>query len=156
MAFVEFALENVLTVEKSLVLERQAGNFNNMTNYPLGDFLIQIKNAGMAGRKEVTLKTSKLINAVSKVLKKENILDSVSEKDGMLTVTLAQHNKEAVLLDLKLISKPGLRKYMNVDDLKTRRRRGASFIILSTPKGIKTSDDCIKEKTGGEALAEIW
>jgi len=127
-----------------------------MTNYPLGDFLIQIKNAGMAGKKEITLKTSKLINAVAEVLKKENILDKVNVKDDMLTVTLAQHNKEAMLLDLKLISKPGLRKYMGVDELKTRRRRGASFIILSTPQGIKTSEECLKEKTGGEALAEIW
>lgn len=127
-----------------------------MNNYPLGDFLIQIKNASRAGNKEITLQTSKLIVSVAKVLKKENILNKVEQKEGMVTVGIAQHSKEAVLLDLKLISKPGLRKYMSVKDIKSRRRRDASFLILSTPSGILTSDQAIKQKSAGEAIAEIW
>lgn len=127
-----------------------------MTNYPLGDFLIQVKNAARAGNKEITLNTSKLIKSVAGVLKKEGILNNVQVKDGKITVTLAMQDKEPVLLDLKLISKPGLRKYMNVDEIKSRRRRNASFLLLSTPKGILTSDQCLKQKTGGEAVAEIW
>jgi len=127
-----------------------------MNNYPLGDFLIQIKNASRAGNKKITLQTSKLIASVAEVLKQENILNSIEIKDGQITVGLAQHSKESVLLDLKLISKPGLRKYMSVADIKSRRRRNASFLILSTPNGILTSDQAIKQKSAGEAIVEIW
>ena len=61
-----------------------------------------------------------------------------------------------MLLDLKLVSTPGLRQYMSVDDLGSRKRRRSTFLILSTPKGVMSSDDAIKQKTGGEVLVEIW
>jgi len=127
-----------------------------MNNYPIGDFLIQIKNAALAHRKSVECETSKLKHATADVLKKKKILDAVTEKDGKLTVTLSYHKKEPMLLDLKLVSTPGLRQYMSVDDLGSRKRRRSTFLILSTPKGVMSSDDAIKQKTGGEVLVEIW
>lgn len=127
-----------------------------MTNYPLGDFLIQIKNAAMANKKQVELLNSKLIESVALVLKKEKVLSEVVVKEGKITVKLAQHMKEPVLMDLKLMSKPGLRRYMSIDDLVARPRKNVSFIILSTPKGILSSHSAMKEKVGGEAIAEIW
>lgn len=135
------------------MLERLAGN---MTNYPIGDFLIQIKNARLAERREVKTKTSKFIKAVADVLKKQGILNRVEQKDGNLEVELAYHKKEPVLLDLKLVSKPGLRKYMSIDNLKTRKRSKSTFLILSTPHGVMTSDEALKKGTGGEVLVEIW
>lgn len=127
-----------------------------MTNYPVGDFLIQIKNAAMATRKEVVTETSKLKVAVANVLKEEKILDSIDVKDKNLNVKLAFHKKEPSLIDIKLVSKPGLRKYMSVDEIAGRRRRRASFLIVSTPKGVMSSKKALKENTGGEVIAEIW
>lgn len=127
-----------------------------MTNYPLGDFLIQIKNAALAGNKELSLRSSKLIASVAKLLKEEKILESVEEKDGKLSIKLEFFHKEPVLMDLKLVSKPGLRKYASVDDLASRRRKNVSFLVVSTPKGILTSEKALKEKVGGEVIAEIW
>lgn len=127
-----------------------------MTNYPVGDFLIQIKNASLADKKELSLSSSKLIKSVAEALKKQKILNNVEEKDGQLKVSLAYHNKKPVLLDLKLVSKPGLRIYRSVDEIKNRRRKNASFLIISTPKGILSSEEAIKENSGGEVLAEIW
>lgn len=125
-----------------------------MTNYSIGDFLIQIKNAAMADKKVVTTKSNKLIRAVADVLKKGKYLDSVTEKDGMITVELAYHKKEPLLMDLRLISRPGLRVYKDVDAIESHR--DISKFILSTPEGVLLSPEAKKKRVGGEVIAEIW
>lgn len=123
-------------------------------NYSIGDFLIRIKNAALAGNKEIGVDNTKFIENIAKVLKKEGILTEVKKKDGKLTVKLAYRKKEPVLIDLKLVSKPGLRIYMGADELSAIR--GPSFFILSTSKGPMTSREAIKKRMGGEVIVEIW
>jgi len=127
-----------------------------MTNYPVGDFLVQIKNAALSEKREFNLVSTKFIKAVADVLKKEGILEEVTldKEKRNVTVRLNYHKKRPVLIDLKLVSKPGLRRYMDVDDLK--KKRGASFLLLSTPSGVMVSKDAIKKNIGGEVIAEIW
>ena len=123
-------------------------------NYPVGDFLLRIKNAALARRREVEVADIKLIAAVASVLKKEGFLEEVEKKDGKLIVKISYRKKEPVLLNLKLVSKPGLRIYMGVDELEAIR--SPSFFVLSTPKGVLTSRDAIKKRVGGEAIVEVW
>lgn len=127
-----------------------------MTNYPIGDYLIRIKNAARAGRREVVVGKSKFMEAVGRALVKAKVLESVESREGNLVSNLAYHKKAPLLVDLKLVSKPGLRIYMNVDELKSRKRRNASKLLLSTPVGIIDSDEALKKRVGGEVLAEIW
>jgi small subunit ribosomal protein S8 len=123
-------------------------------NYPLGDFLIRIKNAMLARQKEVKVSSSKLVVAVAKAMKKQGFLDSVEEKKGVLKVSLTYRKKVPVILDLRLISKPGLRVYKGVDELE--KERGASIFFLSTPKGIMISTEAIRKRLGGEVIVEVW
>lgn len=123
-------------------------------NYHAADFLIRLKNAKLAGRKSVDMPTSKFVVNIAKVLKKQGILDKVNNKDGVLTVTLAYQKKEPVLLDVKIVSRPGLRIYKTLDQL--RKKKGASIYILSTPKGVVNDKDAIKAGSGGELIAEIY
>lgn len=123
-------------------------------NYPVGDYLISLKNAALAKKHEVVLTKTNLIKAVADVLKKERFLDEVSVKSGKITSKLAFRSKRPVLIDLKLISKPGLRIYKNVDELEKIRK--PSFLIVSTPKGVMTSKEAIKKRLGGEIIVEIW
>jgi small subunit ribosomal protein S8 len=123
-------------------------------NFSIGDFLIRIKNTALARRKEMEVDNTKLIESVAKVLKKEGILTEVKKKDGKLMVKLAYRKKEPTLIDLRLVSKPGLRIYMGADELSAIRK--PSFLILSTPKGIMTSREAIKQRIGGEVIVEIW
>jgi small subunit ribosomal protein S8 len=125
-----------------------------MTNYPLGDFLIQVKNAAMAKNAEVAVGSTKLIKAVAEKLKKLEYLSEVYEKEGRIIVHLAFRKKQPVLMDLKLVSKPGLRVYMSADDLE--KKRGPSILVLSTPKGIKSHMEAIKMRVGGEVLVKVW
>jgi small subunit ribosomal protein S8 len=161
----------MLTGAKSLELERRVGNLDltffskegqakkeykckNMNiNYPVGDFLIRLKNAGMAGKSVVFVKKSKLIRAVADALKKEGFLDEIEEEKGVLLVKLSFRKKEPVLLNIRLVSKPGLRVYMNVEELIAKK--GPSVVILSTPLGIMSAKDAIKKEVGGEVIAEV-
>ncbi len=122
-------------------------------NYPVGDFLIQIKNAAMAKRREVEVDSTKLIKAVAIAMKKEGYLERVTTKKGKLIATLSYRKKEPVLIDLKLVSSPGLRIYQDVDDLE--RFRGPSIFILTTPKGVISSREAIKKRVGGEVIVQV-
>ena len=127
-----------------------------MTNYPAGDFLIQIKNAARTNKREISVKSTKYLLEVAKVFEKEGILDGVRSESGKLTANISYHKKEPVLMDLKLVSKPGLRKYMGVDEIKSRKRARSTFLILSTPQGVMSSREAYKKNIGGEVIVEIW
>ncbi len=123
-------------------------------NYSIGDFLIRIKNATLARKKEFEVDNTKLIESVAGVLKKVGILTEVKKKEGKLIIKPAYRKKEPVLMDLKLVSRPGLRIYMSADELAAER--GPHFFILSTSKGAMTSFDAIKKRIGGEVIVKIW
>ena len=124
-----------------------------MVNYPIGDFIIRIKNAARSGQRDVVVKKTKFIYEMAKVLKKEGFLNKISENNGDLTVELATHKKEVVIVDMKLISKPGLRIYADTDELS--KRRGVSVLILSTPKGLMSQKEALKNGVGGEVIVEV-
>lgn len=124
-----------------------------MTNYHIADFLIRLKNASMANLKEITMPTTKLIEGVAKTLKSENFLNDVLVKDGMINVKLAIYMKKPVLSNVTVISRPGLRIYMNVDELESIK--SPDVYILSTPKGVMSGKQAIKARTGGEVIAKV-
>lgn len=123
-------------------------------NYPIGDFLIQIKNAALAVKGEISVEKTKFIKSVAITLKKEGYLTDVKDEAGILTVTLAFHKKEPLLLGLKLVSRPGLRIYMSADDIENQR--GPEMLIISTPKGVMSAKEAIKKRLGGEVIVKVW
>ncbi len=131
---------------------------NNMkfgtTGYPVGDFLIRIKNAALARRKEILVRRTKIIEAVAKALVKEGYLTDVKRQQENLSVSLVYRKKEPLMLGMKLISKPGLRVFLGVEDLE--KRRAPSTLLISTPKGVVSGRDAIKARVGGEVIVEVW
>lgn len=124
-----------------------------MQNYPVGDFLIRIKNAALARGKEVEVYKSKFVKDVAKALKEEGFLDKVEEDRGKLKVTLAYAYKKPVVMDIKLISRPSLRVYKGSDELEKIKR--PTIFLISTSEGVISSKKAIKKRVGGEVLAEI-
>ena len=124
-----------------------------VTTYPLGDFLIRIKNSVMAGNKILEAPSTKVIHEVAKTMKKMGYLVDVTKKDDVLSIALAYSNKKPVIMDLKLISRPGYRRYISVGELESFR--GPEKYILSTPKGILSSSEAIKTRSGGELIVKI-
>lgn len=124
-----------------------------MTNYHIADFLIRLKNASMANIKELTMPTTNLITAVAKTLKEEKFLNDVSVKDGNITVKLSIYMKRPVLANVTILSRPGLRIYMSVDEIEAIK--SPDVYILSTPKGVMSGKQAIKKRLGGEVIAKV-
>ncbi len=122
-------------------------------DYPVGDFLIRLKNSALAGKKEIVVPKTKYILATAAALKSAKYLQDIKEDGGNVVVSLAYSHKEPVLTNIKMISKPGLRIYSSADQLKAQK--GPSVYIVSTPKGVLTSKQAIKEGVGGEIIAEV-
>jgi small subunit ribosomal protein S8 len=150
LVFAGFVLESWLIRVKFPELERQVGN---MTNYSIGDFLIRLKNAAMGQKREFKVPRTNLIENLAKLLKKEGYISEINKDEDGLLLSLSFQRKEPVLMDIKLVSKPGLRVYKSIDELK--KYRGPASLILSTPKGLMMLSGALKNNVGGEVLAEI-
>ncbi|HSX09218.1 MAG TPA: 30S ribosomal protein S8 [Candidatus Saccharimonadales bacterium] len=128
-------------------------------NYVIGDFVIQLKNAALAHRKEVVAPYANISKAVAQVLKKEGFVDSISEEevDGkkMLSVALRYQRRRPAITNIDLVSKPSLRTYVASNEI-ARKQGRATTAVLSTNAGILTGNDAIKKGVGGELLFKIW
>ncbi len=124
------------------------------TNYPVGNFLIKIKNAALAKDREVRDVSSKKKVAIAKALENVGFAEDVKTKDGILSLNLKFISKSPIIMDIKLISKPGRRVYYKLADIEAKR--GPSMYLVSTSKGVFTTKEVKKLGSGGEVIAEIW
>lgn len=126
--------------------------------YPVASFLIQIKNAYMANKNEVSFPYSKMVLSIGKVLKDEGYIKDIKEgkEEGrqVVTATLLYRKNEAALRDVKIISKPSVHTYIN----KTRTKKASTkydLAIVSTNQGIMSNRKATKLGIGGELLARV-
>lgn len=122
----------------------------------VADALIRIKNGYMAKRPEVVVRHSKLVMAICKILEKEGYVGKLVENDKKeIAVTLKYTDRKPALMDVKRVSKPGLRVYKGAKMLPWVLN-GLGFAIISTPKGVMTDKQARKEGVGGEVMAYVW
>lgn len=129
-----------------------------MVTDPIGDFLTRIRNAQERRQEMVSLPSSKLLVAISEILKKEGFVlgyEVVEMKpQNELHVSLRYVNGVPVIRELKRVSKPGVRRYRGYKTIKPVKN-GLGIAIYSTPMGIITGNDAVKNKIGGEYLCYI-
>ncbi len=126
--------------------------------YPVASFLIEIKNAYMANKNELSFAYSKMVLAIGSVLKEEGYIKDIKETKEddrkVVKITLLYKKNEAALKEVKIISKPSVHMYIN----KTKTR-GAStkydVAIMSTNQGIMSNRKARKLGIGGELLARV-
>ena len=129
-------------------------------NDPIADMLTRIRNANQMRYTEVQVPASNIKIEIAKILKNEGfIADYKVTKDdvqGTICLNLKYGDKkERVITGLKRISKPGLRVYVNADEMPSVLN-GLGIAIVSTSKGVMTSKEAKKERLGGEVLAYVW
>jgi len=129
-------------------------------NHLVSDFIIRIKNASRARKESVLLPYSKLNKAIGQTLVKEGFLNSIKEqKDGNLKTLLAQiayDNRNPVLTDVKIVSKPSLRVYKRIKRVSPMEKQGMIVSIVTTSKGVMSTKEAQKKGVGGELLLRIW
>ncbi|MBI2600690.1 30S ribosomal protein S8 [Candidatus Daviesbacteria bacterium] len=123
----------------------------------IGDALIRIKNGYMVGKSEVSVRYSKLIVEICKLLQAEGYIEkcSVDEKNREIIVTLKYNARVPSLTDVKRVSRPSLRVYKGAKALPSVLN-GLGIAIVSTPKGLMTNKQARKQNLGGEVLALVW
>ena len=126
----------------------------------IADMLTRIRNANQMRYEEVNVPASNVKKEIARILKEEGFINDYkivdNDAQGSIQITLKYTDKkERVINGLKRISKPGLRVYVQKNEV-PKVLNGLGIAIISTSKGIMTDKAARQENVGGEVLAYIW
>ncbi len=130
-------------------------------NNSLNDSIVRIKNGYKARKKEINLHKSKLCIDVLKILRQEGYIRGFKIEKNSITVLLKYFQDKAIIKDIISYSPLNVKTIISYKQLKQlcankeKRINGLSLNILSTPLGILSDYDCIKNKSGGKLLLMI-
>ena len=128
---------------------------------PIADMLTRIRNANTAKHDTVDVPASKMKIAITDILVREGYIEKYElvgeapHKTIRITLKYGADKNEKIITGLKRISKPGLRIYVNKEEL-PRVLGGLGIAILSTNQGVITDKEARKLQVGGEVLAFVW
>ena len=126
---------------------------------PISDMIARVKNAQSRGHKEVLLDSSKIKLGICKVLESEGYIKKVElvgeQPKQEIKITLKYFEDLPVIKEFDRVSKPGLRKYFSFDQIPPVKG-GLGTAIMTTSKGIITSEQAKKEKVGGELICTVF
>nr|YP_009232165.1 30S ribosomal protein S8 [Acer morrisonense]YP_010124362.1 30S ribosomal protein S8 [Acer pensylvanicum]YP_010124540.1 30S ribosomal protein S8 [Acer rubescens]YP_010125075.1 30S ribosomal protein S8 [Acer sikkimense]AMA20459.1 30S ribosomal protein S8 [Acer morrisonense]QRF96992.1 30S ribosomal protein S8 [Acer pensylvanicum]QRF97350.1 30S ribosomal protein S8 [Acer rubescens]QRF98241.1 30S ribosomal protein S8 [Acer sikkimense] len=129
----------------------------------IADIITSIRNADMDRKGTVRIASTNMTQNIVKILLQEGFLENVRklvENNNYFLVLTLRHRRNRkgpyrTLLNLKRISRPGLRIYSNYQRI-PRILDGMGIVILSTSRGIMTDRAARLEGIGGEILCYIW
>ena len=127
---------------------------------PIADFLTRIRNAVMANHRIVEVPASSIKKDLTKILFDQGyILNYKFEEEtrpGLIKIALKYHpvTKQPAISNMTRISKPGLRKYSDSENL-PRVLNGLGIAIISTSHGVMTDKEARKLKIGGEVICYV-
>lgn len=134
--------------------------YTGQVNDPVGDMLTRIRNASRALKDEVAMPSSKLLEQVSRILKREGYIEGYSVEQGSFTKVLVvrlkyTQDRKQVITGIRRISKPGRREYAPSSRL-PRVLGGLGVAVMSTSRGLMTSREAAGHGVGGEVLCYVW
>nr|YP_009127230.1 ribosomal protein S8 [Libidibia coriaria]AHY32845.1 ribosomal protein S8 [Libidibia coriaria]QXO90119.1 ribosomal protein S8 [Libidibia coriaria] len=129
----------------------------------IADIITSIRNADMNRKGTVRIPSTNITENIVTILFREGFIENVRKhregKKYFLVLTLRhRRNRKGsykTILNLKRISRPGLRIYSNYQRI-PRILGGMGIVILSTSRGIMTDREARLERIGGEILCYIW
>ena len=132
-----------------------------MVTDPIADYLTRIRNAQLAGHTIVDIPASKMKKRLTEILFDQGYILQFKFVDegpqGTIKIALKYdaESKRPVIRELLRVSKPGLRKYTQVDGI-PRVKNGLGVAILSTSKGLVTDKEARNLNVGGEIICYIY
>lgn len=127
---------------------------------PIADYLTRIRNANMVKHESLEIPASNIKKSMTEILKNEGFIKDYEviedNKQNVLRIFLKYgKDQQRVISGLKRISRPGLRSYVDSDNV-PKVLNGLGIAILSTSKGVITDKEARAEHVGGEVIAYIW
>jgi small subunit ribosomal protein S8 len=131
-----------------------------MHSDPIADLLTRIRNGAQARLTTVDIPHSKIKVEIVKILQSEGYISgheiSNETKFPTIRVTMRYDAKRKPLIThIARVSKPGLRVYKPVAELKPVRN-GLATRIVSTSSGLMTDREARRRKVGGEVICEVY
>lgn len=131
-----------------------------MHSDPIADLLTRIRNGSRAHLATVEIPHSKIKVEIVKLLEQEGYISghevSNETKFPTIRVTLRYDNKRKPLINhIARVSKPGLRVYKAVNEIKPIRS-GLTTQIVSTSAGLMTDREARRRRMGGEVICEVY
>lgn len=127
---------------------------------PIADYLTRIRNAQMAGHRSVDIPASKIKRAITQILLDkgyiQNFINVDDGRQGLIRLFLKYDTYgQPVIKFLQRVSRPGLRKYCQANDV-PRVKNGLGVTILTTSQGVMTDKEALKLGVGGEVLCYVY
>ncbi|MDB5266678.1 MAG: ribosomal protein small subunit ribosomal protein [Parcubacteria group bacterium] len=126
---------------------------------PIANMIVQLSNAGKAGRDLAVVPYSAVKENIANVLKSEGFVKSVEKKMAnnrpVLEVGIILENRIPKIKGIKRLSKTSKRVYKKSSEIRPVKS-GYGSLVISTPKGIMSGREAKKNKLGGEVLFSIW
>jgi len=129
---------------------------------PIADMLTRLRNANIAFHDDVAMPSSKLKEAIAKILEQEGYIASyevaprVDQPGNLLKIRLKYTtDRKRVITGIKRASKPGLREYRRSGEV-PRVLGGMGIAIVSTNQGLLTDVEARRRNVGGEVLCKVW
>nr|YP_009756842.1 ribosomal protein S8 [Broussonetia kaempferi]QCA41468.1 ribosomal protein S8 [Broussonetia kaempferi]QNS26032.1 ribosomal protein S8 [Broussonetia kaempferi]UMB49693.1 ribosomal protein S8 [Broussonetia kaempferi var. australis] len=136
-----------------------------MSKDAIANILTSIRNADMNKKRTVRIPYTNITENILKILLREGFIENMrkhQENNNFFLVLTLRHRRkrnrkgpDKTILNLKQISRPGLRIYSNYQRI-PRILGGIGIVILSTSRGIMTDREARLEGIGGEILCYIW
>jgi len=132
-----------------------------MNTDPIADYLTRVRNAIKAKHRIVEIPASNIKKEITKVLYDKGYIQNYKFDDssvqGTIKIALKYNpvSKDAAIIKLQRVSKPGLRKYVPATEL-PRVLNGLGIAILSTSKGVITDKEARNLNVGGEVLCYVY
>nr|QJS33623.1 ribosomal protein S8 [Tinnea aethiopica] len=131
----------------------------------IAEIITSIRNADMDRKRVLRIASTNITENIVKILFREGFIENVRkhrEKNKNFLVLTLRHRRNRKrpypyrnFLNLKRISRPGLRIYSNSQRI-PRILGGMGIVILSTSRGIMTDREARLQGIGGEILCYIW
>ena len=132
-----------------------------MVTDPIADLLTRIRNAHMAKHDKLDVPSSKVKQAIVRILKEEGyiknfkVVDSRGKNPVIRIYLKYDPNGRPIINGLQRVSKPGRRVYCG-KDTHPRVLDGLGISILTTNQGIMANGKAKHLGIGGEVLCNVW
>jgi len=128
---------------------------------PIADLLTRIRNGSKAKKNAVDVPASNLKREVVRILQENSFIKDVVElpdnKQGILRVYLKYlKGDRPVLKGIQRISRPGLRRYLDAEQVRSSTFNNRGIMVISTSSGVMTNFDATQKGIGGEVVLKCW
>ncbi|MEA1979696.1 MAG: 30S ribosomal protein S8 [candidate division Zixibacteria bacterium] len=128
---------------------------------PVADLLTRIRNGSKAKKNAVDCPASNLKREILRILQENHFIRDVVElpdnKQGILRIYLRYSKGDVpVLKGINRVSRPGLRRYMDAEEVRQTTFNTRGMMVVSTSNGVMSNQSASQKGVGGEVLLRCW